>query len=631
MYSIISQENKQNIKCLTGCILSILALNMNLDIQEGSHWTILFLRSLRTVEIFHIILLPMLYHFYKHVSELYAQQRKTCSLLVCSIIPAGLFAFFMVMGYSFFMENSWELVFGNKLQLLKSLTAFCGYYVLFFYCIRWIFYHMDHLDIEHDGRTKVCPVFQWYLDCLRNHPFRTCFLTLMIVYLPYMIISYPGILGNDSRRQLLEGYNYVHGDGSGFQNQHPFVHTFLMTFFVTIGDHMFQSANIGLFLYSCFQAGLLFTAVSSAVKLLVELNYSSKYPILLMLYFVLTPRTQNYLFLAAKDACFASFLCLYMIQFYRVITGEYGKKHRQKQHLILLGLSALGVLFFRQDGIYLLLITFVAAIFLNKQNRKCWLLFGAGTFGVYLICQMAVLPGLGLTSSSKREMLSIPFQQTARYVKEAGDEVTEDERQAVTAILDYDNLGELYNPNLSDPVKSTFNEDATGEDMVAYFKVWFQMLLKRPDIYVQATMNNLYGYFYPDGHTANLYSYEKSTEKMAELNEVFDKAYGLHFSYPSAFDSIRTNYESFRENLYHLPVLSLLLSPAFYIWCLFLWFFYCIRYKNNEALLITVPPVTLLLIYMAGPTYGWYFRYLYSLTACLPMIILLGLHAVKSR
>ncbi len=631
MYSIISQENKQNIKCMAGCILSILALNINLDIQEGSHWTILFLRSIRNVEIFHIILLPMLYQFYKHVSGLYEQEKKYRSPLICTIIPAALFAFFMVMGYSFFKENSWELVFGSKLQFFKSLTAFCGYYVLFFYCIRWLFYHMDHLDMEHNGRTKKNPVFQWYLDCLRNHPFRTCFLTLMIVYLPYMIISYPGILGNDSRRQLLEGYNYVHGDGSGFQNQHPFVHTFLMTFFVTIGDYIFQSANIGLFLYSCFQAGLLFAAVSSAVKLLIELDYSSKYPILLMLYFILTPRTQNYLFVAAKDACFASLLCLYMVQFYRVITGEYGEKHHQKQHWILLGLSTLGVLFFRQDGIYLLLIAFVAAIFLNKPNRKCWFLFGTGTLGVYLICQMVVLPVLGLTPPGRQQMLSIPFQQTARYVKEAGDEVTEDEREAIAAILDYDNLGELYNPNLSDPVKDTFHEEATGEEMAAYFKVWFQMLLKHPDIYVQATMNNLYGYFYPDGHTANLYSYEKSTEKMEEVNAVFEEAYGLRISYPAAFHSIRTYYEAFRENLYHLPVLSVLLSPAFYIWCLLLWFFYCIRHKSKGTLLITVPPLTLLLIYMAGPTYGWYFRYLYSLTACLPIVILSGLHNIKSR
>ena len=93
-------------------------------------------------------------------------------------------------------------------------------------------------------------------------------------------------------------------------------------------------------------------------------------------------------------------------------------------------------------------------------------------------------------------MLSVPFQQTARYVRDYADEVTEEERDAIDRVLDSDTIGEVDDPNISDPVKKTFNEDADSEDLKAYFKVWFQMFLKHPVCYIEATLNNYYGYFY---------------------------------------------------------------------------------------------------------------------------------------
>lgn len=64
------------------------------------------------------------------------------------------------------------------------------------------------------------------------------------------------------------------------------------------------------------------------------------------------------------------------------------------------------------------------------------------------------------------------------------------------------------------------------------------MLLRHPDIYVQATMNNLYGYFYPGGFTTKLYSYDNSETHLEELNESLADD-GVSFHYPAAFDAVR--------------------------------------------------------------------------------------------
>ena len=48
--------------------------------------------------------------------------------------------------------------------------------------------------------------------------------------------------------------------------------------------------------------------------------------------------------------------------------------------------------------------------------------------------------------------------------------MTPEEKEAISAILDYDNLAERYNPNLSDPVKATYNTDAGTDELLAYFR-----------------------------------------------------------------------------------------------------------------------------------------------------------------
>ncbi|MFR7796990.1 MAG: DUF6020 family protein [Collinsella sp.] len=136
------------------------------------------------------------------------------------------------------------------------------------------------------------------------------------------------------------------------------------------------------------------------------------------------------------------------------------------------------------------------------------------------------MPAHDITPGSKREILSIPFQQTARFVqkhdglnsgvnptvKEDGTIVeapcdglvTDEERAVIDRVLKYENLGRRYNPDKSDAVKNCFNEYASQEDIKAYFEVWAQMFKKDPGCYISALINNYYGYFYPSARDAGL-------------------------------------------------------------------------------------------------------------------------------
>ena len=58
------------------------------------------------------------------------------------------------------------------------------------------------------------------------------------------------------------------------------------------------------------------------------------------------------------------------------------------------------------------------------------------------------------------EALSVPMQQTARYIRDYGNEVTDDERTAIEKALDYDAIAQSYMPELSDGVKQYYKNPA---------------------------------------------------------------------------------------------------------------------------------------------------------------------------
>ena len=109
-----------------------------------------------------------------------------------------------------------------------------------------------------------------------------------------------------------------------------------------------------------------------------------------------------------------------------------------------------------------------------------------------------LLPALKISPGSDREWMGFFYQQTARYVRDYPDEVTVQEWEAIDGVLEYDKLAEAYNPITSDPVKfDAYRSEQTWKERKAYFKAWFQQFLKHPGVYVEASINGCYGFFYP--------------------------------------------------------------------------------------------------------------------------------------
>lgn len=602
-------------------LFTALSLQLNLEYTEQADF-------FKAYSLLCLFLFPVLYFCYKSIDTRIRGTSLRFHLSV--IIPAILFAVFMVIGYSFAQTDSLQLIKGMRNgQMIKACLKTAGYAVVFYFAIAFLFYEMDSIGnwTFSNYSFKGFRLLKQYASLLKRCPFRTTFVTLMAAYVPYIVISYPANIMGDAYAQMLQAYPelgivtpaYLSGrllsDSVYLSSHHPIVHTLLLHGFLQLGNLVFHSFNIGIFLLALCQFLFMLAAVSYAVRLIVtEISLPIRYVIPVIFYYIVSPRIQSYMFLITKDVIYSIFLLYFICALYLAI------QKRDRKYTVFLILSELGMILFRNEARYILILSLPIIALLNKERKR---LFLKNWFFVILFSLLffrLFLPFCNVNPGSIREMLSVPFQQTARCVRDHPDEITNAEKEAIAAVLDYSALAENYFPDRSDAVKDTFHESCDRKELLNYFKVWFQMFLKYPGSYLQASINNYYYYFYPGEKLFDDFSYEGSALCMEIMNDKMQPL-GANFHYPSQLDHVRGLYSVLREKLGATPFLSFLMAPATYTWFLILLLCYGIYKKRAFSLSILTVPFVLVLVCLLGPCNGFYGRYLYPVLVVFPVML----------
>lgn len=538
---------------------------------------------------------------------------------ICHILPAVLFALFMIVGHSFFKTGSSSLLIANGCQIIKALIVFSGYFLLFLFLIIQIYQCFDYISLNIFAEEK--KPFNSLYNRFYFHSFICSFLLLLICYIPYIVLSYPGIFVADFSWQFAQSIN-----AAQLSNHHPVFHTFLIKLFIQIGKKL-GSYNFGLFLYSLFQVFIFLSSVSFTIKTLIRhCHVKSAIILSFLLYFLIHPRIHSYMMLLSKDVIYTAVMLVFFTASYLLL-----KKQDTPLKLYLFWLvAALSTVLLRNEGIYLIL-PMLLVWCLNEKSGKYVRYATLLVISFMILWNRVFLPCFDVAKGSVREMLSIPFQQTARYVKLVPDRVTKEEKHAINTVLDYQSLAKKYNPTISDPVKSSFKERSKKSDRVQYAKAWFVMFKKEPQIYLDALLANKYEYFYPNPYKlAHNYSYSNSEKVIKRINKTYNK-YSPNFSHPKELGYLRTQCERIREQIFRLPVICTPLIASAYIWFLVLLLFYIIRINRNDLFLLTIPCIMQFFVLIAGPTNGSYFRYVYPLAVWLPFIFIFILSLKESQ
>ena len=231
-------------------------------------------------------------------------------------------------------------------------------------------------------------------------------------------------------------------------------------------------------------------------------------------------------------------------------------------------------------------------------------------------------------TTGKQEALSVCFQQTARYIKYHGDEVTSQEKEAINKVLNYDVIGEKYDPNLSDPVKMTFKLEATGEDLKNYFAVWLQMGLKHPSEYIQSFIANTYGYYtisfdnhkgvYFKPEIMNFYIGKRDwVKKDKHIVELLRK---IQAEVPEKRKPIRENGVQIIKVIQKVPIFNCFFNPGTLTWLMVMGFFVLWTKRKYNSMLAFLPVFLIFGVCLLSPKNN-NLRYIYPLCCMIPAML----------
>ncbi len=214
--------------------------------------------------------------------------------------------------------------------------------------------------------------------------------------------------------------------------------------------------------------------------------------------------------------------------------------------------------------------------------------------------------------------MSIPLQQTARYLREHFEELTEEEAKILQKgfLVSLEEVVQIYNPECVDWVKEQFQPHLDSDYLQSYFKVWFQQLLKHPDTYAQAFLNQNYRYLYP-GERDYLYGRLVTTAIlfMVELDQIHDGY--VDFSFIPSDSRGREILRHFYYMMEEMPILSMFLSASLHIYAFLGELAYLLAKKRRREILFLVPMLFILLLRLFSPVAN--VRYIMPIMAAQPV------------
>lgn len=411
---------------------------------------------------------------------------------------------------------------------------------------------------------------------------------------------YPGCLSNDSLNQILQG---ISGE---YSNHHPYFHTLLIRGILSFGSRVWGSLNAGIACYSVFQIVFLALCFSYSAMTLCQLRVPARLLLADAVCTLLMPFHIFYSFTMWKDCLFGGFVLLFAVSGTRIIRGI-GQKSVNR---IILTLSGLGICLFRGNGFYaFVLVTLLSFLIFRKSDRSfCFLLAGISVFSFLLL--HPVLNALNVEPSETVESLSVPLQQIAKVITDCND-LTPEEYDCLSNVMDLSKVPESYIPFVSDPIK--FLAADSQPYILSHKKelagVYLSLGLRHPVKYIDAWINQTRGYWnsgydywrwFPVIEENGIGAYQ--TVNVPVIREIMTR-------YARAFETF--------------PLLQLFVSIGLSVWITaFLGYLCLIRRDFRGMIPILLVLSVVLSLVIATPVYSE-FRYAYSVFCCLPFLIFL--------
>lgn len=428
---------------------------------------------------------------------------------------------------------------------------------------------------------------------------------LLLVYIPWYLYCYPGILTYDSGDQISWAINGIKTDF------HPYILTLLIKGILRLCGLFNNSLQFGTGVLTFLQMLVMTFLFALTYERIARFSSSVWVRAAVLLWYLVYPVHILFSFTLWKDILFGGAVLLVTDQLALLLMDENAFR-KNAIHSILLFIGLIAMPFTRHNGFYVLLILVPVLIRVSHGYRKMMCFIGCGAIAVYLIWKSICLPMMGVPKQNPADSLSVPLQQIGRTMRNHHEEMEAEELENITKWFKQAEFWETYSEILADPMKLAFDSAAYQSDQAAFWRVWAELGKKYPLDYLEAMLHNSYGYWFPetsywitaDGVIIHPPLSEEIKSEPMLRNVILDKLYNWY------------KYHKYRQ----FPVIALLFTPgsAFWVWCFCLFYAF---YTDKRKLTVLLPGFLVWGTLIIGSPVYCEFRYIYCLFTSIPIVL----------
>lgn len=568
--------------------------------------------------------------------------RFTIREILSSTVVSIIFGMCMWIGTVFSHKESWNYFLRNKYVIILDVWYTLAYAIFMFGILLCIGKVAKCRGLQDEQSTSTKTKHS-KINSARK-VFVISMIVLFICWIPYYICLWPGSLHGDFPMQVLQLFHYptylqrqLTSDGVNvlYSNDHPFIHTQLVGLFIKFGMSI-NHLELGYGMYTFLQMVAYIVGISLLLATLY--HFQVKYILIKagLAMYALIPVFPIYSVLVGGDAFFAMFFIYFMVEIIWIF-GTRGSVLDNWKFDIAVIVTLFLLAAAKNQGFYIVgAFFFICLLCLKKYRIKVMITMLVPILFFQFVYTGMIFTACRVRTVGKQEGLSFCFQQTARYVKYHGDEVTEEEKQAIDKILKYKVLAKKYEPNISDRVKMTFKKEATSEDLRNYFKVWFSMGLKHPGEYLQAFLGNTYAYYCPafTNNSGMYLQFKTMKEYVARrkwAREEIPKKFVEETSgkVPEQLKPLREKLILLVAGTYKIPVLNWFYNPGVITWMLLFAFFAFWTRKEYFNILAFLPVLLVVGVCLLSPKNN-NLRYIYPACCLVPGMLIAAFGGFKN-
>ena len=406
---------------------------------------------------------------------------------VCSVVTAFLFTVFMLIGKAQTAEPD------LKYELFAILLFF-GYMPLF-YVVTVLLINTIEDASKKQITHKTGGLTQWLFE---KHVLSGVMLVVILCRLPYLIAFYPCSMSWDGGAQICCFFGT-----EPFTNHHPPFISYLYGVIAWYAQE-WGIPNIGMFVIPVMQTLLSAFAVAKVCEFYKRLRLPYWIRWGSLIYYAAFTVWCIFDVTVIKDTLYHPLTLLFALQLISCLIDSDWFWSR-KRNFVLMIIYAVLIMQTRNNGVFVILFSLPFAICFAKGKRTFLIVGTCLMLLVNTFLNNVFYPALGVISlDTKEDTYCILFQQTAKYGQDYPEDVTDEERALLDTIFDYDEMVEVYNPQLADWVKNClklseyYSADHTNKEFseikTDYFKVWFAQFLRHPISYEKTILECSYGY-----------------------------------------------------------------------------------------------------------------------------------------